>query len=262
MLYNGDKNLKKIPLTHQELTSFCNLSIYQELHIPLYNESGYIFGESGLKTALLNGVIATSNPHTTNDAVKKIATHFKEQNLPYSWWLEASVISPQFHAALENEGLHLIGEFAGMIKELNHILTQASPKELTIEIVSNEKTLQEWSEGVSQCFEFPESVAKGYATLFQKAGYNGSFTHVVGKKNDKVVTTGSILYKDTEAYIYNIGTTAEERKKGYASAILMTLFELAKKRNCTRIALIASPMALKLNQKLGFERVCTYLIYA
>jgi hypothetical protein len=77
-----------------------------------------------------------------------------------------------------------------------------------------------------------------------------------------VVATGSILYKDTGAYIYNVGTIEEERRKGFASAILQTLFELAKNKNCTQVALVSAPMATSLCLKLGLEQVGTYYIYA
>src|SRR5581483_4222760 len=191
-----------------------------------------------------------------------IFQYFQGRKLPHSWWTEISSEPSSLKMALEKKGLHLAGIFPSMAVDYVYCQPTDKPNDLSIEMVLNEQDLKNWTHVIVEAFELSPSISSLYASLFQKAGLHGPFFHLVGKKAGKVVSTGSVLCTPHGAYIYNIATLKEERNQGFASNITYALLQLAKERNCTRTALIASPMAISLFKHIGFEEISLQHIYA
>ncbi|MDB6081432.1 MAG: putative acetyltransferase [Chlamydiia bacterium] len=260
MLYTGQKKLQP---TKKEFISGCTQASYQHLQVPLKKEEGCIFVKTGMEAALLNGVIECSIPDTQVDTiVKRVTGYFKEKKLPHSWWVDVEKEPKHLRAALEKRGLHLLGEFPAVVIETQQVKPFQISKEICIKQVSSEEDFLQWGEVITSAFHFPESVSTPYTAVFQKAGLNGPFFHFIAKKDGIVVSTGTLLFTNAGAYIYNIATIEKERNRGYASTLLYSLIEFAKLKSCAYIGLISSPIGIPLYERLGFEKVTLYHIYA
>lgn len=84
----------------------------------------------------------------------------------------------------------------------------------------------------------------------------------MGKKNGRIVSTGSILCLEDGAYVYNVATLEGERRKGYASNVTYALLQIARQHGIEKVALVSSPMAVSLFKKLGYQEKTKIHIYA
>ena len=246
-----------------EFTKQCNQKIFQYLNLPLYENHGCTYGVSGSPSPFLNGVIGSSLADAdVSVAVRDISQFYHKNELLHSWWMEVSTEPSSLKDHLEKNGLKIVGAYPGMFLTVNECVQPKSTEGLIIETVVQERDLNEWSHVIKNAFGFSESFTEHYASLFQAAGYKGSFCHLVGKIKGKVVSTGTILFAEHGAYIYNAGTLEGEKKKGCCSNMIYALIQLAKANNYSQVALTSSPLAVSLYQKLGFRQVCKYHIYA
>jgi predicted GNAT family acetyltransferase len=131
-----------------------------------------------------------------------------------------------------------------------------------IKVITNEEDLVLFSKITEEGFSTSEEASKSFTKLLESAGFKGPFYHLIGKKNGKVVCSGSLLCNDSGAYIYNVATTKSERNRGYAINIVYALILLAKDKQKDLIGLISSPQAFSIYSKLGFKQIASYHIYA
>ena len=140
-------------------------SLYDNLNIPLHNLTSCYYGELGLSSPLLNGVVrCTTNEIDLKATVDTIFNYFQKRNLPHSWWTEISIEPLGLKKLLETNGLHLMEEkFPGMMLDIASV-TQQNPSsvDLDITIVSNEREFQQWSQVISSVYEFSDSDAQKY----------------------------------------------------------------------------------------------------
>lgn len=247
-------------MTIREFAKACTPTLYKSVGISMQTIDGCTFGKSGMPAALLNAVLSCKTVESKlDDAVDKVIRYYQDENLPHSWWLEASQVTSALHLALVKRGLQLLGDFPCMALELSSLRNIERTKELSVETVSTMPDLDAWSHVVCKAFDLQPPIEVMYASLFRNCG---EFVHLIGKKNGKAVTAGSLLCTENGAYICNVGTVEGERNKGYATALSYELLQLAKRKQFTRVALISSPMEASFYQKFGFECVDLFKIYA
>lgn len=244
-----------------DFTNECTPKCYQSLGLDCKNFSGCIVSSTGADNALLNGVIKSSFQGDVEQTVNQVIQHFQQRNIPHSWWVETSNEPPELKNVLESQGFQLFGVCPGMAINIQNIQQPSANTEIKVKTITSDKELIEWGDVISKSFGFSQESSDAWTALFRKAGLNGPFYHVIGERNGKVVTTGSILCSEQGAYIYNIATVEEERKKGYASQISYELLQIAKNHHLKYAALVSSPLATHLYEKLGFEHICDYNIY-
>nr|NGX56919.1 hypothetical protein [Candidatus Anoxychlamydiales bacterium] len=173
---------------------------------------------------------------------------------------EVSSESLQLKEALEKRGLNLWGTFSGMILNIDNVIKPKISENLELELVINKEELMLWSDILSEAYECSKDFSKFYANLLAEVGLKGPWYHLMGRKNKKIVCTGSILFTDKGAYIYNISTSKNERNQNYGSNITYALIQLAKSKNIYQIALMSPQQIAPFYLNLGFKEV-TYFHY-
>lgn len=240
----------------------CQLECFKNAGKTIYENNECSYGVTGIQAALLNCVFEfPSQSKNLKRHVHEVLDFFNNQNLPHSWWLESSQLSLELGQVLNENGLVMLGEFPGFCIDTSQI---ASPNkhasELIVELVETQQDYQKWSEVICSAFEFSDTVAEGYVKLFQQA--NDKFRHFVGKINGKVVSTGTLLCLGNVGYFYNLATLTSERNKGYATQVLHEALQLARASHVDHVGLISSPLAAPIYQRLGFQKVCSFNIFA
>lgn len=241
----------------------CDITCFRALGVKIDEVGGCRVSNTGASNAILNCVYAIDSSDTKIESVaQSIIDNFSVQGLPHCWWTEVESEPLKLKEILQANGKKHLGEFAGMAIDVSEILEINAASDLTIESVSTREEFSTWGSIIAEAFEFSESDAELYTSLFARTGTEGPFYHLVGKRNGKVVSTGSILCTEEGAYLYNIATKVPERGKGYGRTITNALLEIAKRSKQTRIALVSSQSAAPIYQNLGFQEVCRFHIYA
>lgn len=231
-----------------------NLKFYQSIDLPVKEYSWGAVGKTGMQTPLLNGVILVKNGDEAATDVDDVEAFFQKDHLPFSWWVEKSCLTPLLRQSLESKGMQSVGIFPGMGIDLS-----TSLKDPVHDVVAF-TDLDEWMEVLATAFQFNDEVSKGYADLLNRAS-NAPYFHMGIKVDGKVVSTGSVLCLENCAYIYNVATSDEYRGKGYASSVTAKLLQKAKEQGNDSAALVSSPMAVSVYQRLGFASLSDFEIY-
>lgn len=243
----------------------CSAALYGALGLHVQEKGGFLYGSSGASAALLNGVMGGSFQKEDRDlpvVVDEIIRSFRDQRLPHSWWVEAALEPPRLKELLSGKELSLLGNFPGVLLLLKDFPGIQQRPELAIEPARDPKSLESWSEVIARAFGFDAQVSSQYLSLFAQIGTQGPLFHFVGKKEGKIVCTGSLCVTPQGGYLYNIATEESERRKGYGSQMTSFLVEFAKGQNLSRVALVSSPIGNSVYKKLDFKEITSFHLYA
>jgi GNAT superfamily N-acetyltransferase len=97
---------------------------------------------------------------------------------------------------------------------------------------------------------------------FQEKLSNGDFSAILAVWGDEVIASSGLVVHEhppgimipngREAYIMNMYTRPEWRGKGIATIVFRKLLEIAREKDCTRVALHALPLGRPIYEKEGF----------
>lgn len=107
------------------------------------------------------------------------------------------------------------------------------------------------------------NIDKELETFFLDMLTNQSLYQLLAADNDSIIASGAIVYypfppsfsnpSGERAYVTNIYTHPNYRRRGISQAILNLLIENAKSRNIKKIFLAASTLGKPVYEKVGFE---------
>src|SRR6266550_4575216 len=97
---------------------------------------------------------------------------------------------------------------------------------------------------------------------FKEKVTNGDFSAILALAGDEVIASSGLVVHEhppgimipngREAYIMNMYTRPAWRGKGIATVIFRKLLDIARQKDCTRVALHALPMGRAIYEKEGF----------
>src|SRR3954463_2832017 len=115
---------------------------------------------------------------------------------------------------------------------------------------------------VADASESDEAVAPRLRSWFDKKLRRGEFGAVLAQVGGQVIASSGLVVHEhppgimipngREAYIMNMYTRPNWRGQGIATTIFRTLLEVAKQKDCSRVALHALPLGRTIYQKEGF----------
>lgn len=240
----------------------CYPQCFQALNLPQCHQNDCYYAETGVFSPILNGVYnCSTKDEQLEKVIDQVTQHFNDKKMPHSWWVETSNEPARLPRLLGDIGLQTIGKFPGMMLHIKDFVPNEQTSQLEIQRVSTSSELSLWAGILGEAFSFTSEATAAYFDLFNKTSLNGPYYHLLGKVNGEVVCSGTVLCTENGAYIYNIATSKEARKKGYAREMTSALIEFAKERGMNRVALISSPEATELYLSLGFKVLTHYNIY-
>ncbi|MFW9874981.1 MAG: hypothetical protein ACFFG0_17885 [Candidatus Thorarchaeota archaeon] len=264
--FSGDNSMRtfneNIQNNEQEIVNFvknCNFNKFSAMGATIQQLENCLFVSTNCNEPFVNGVIYSSlKDFEVEDTVEKISQYFAEKKVPYCWWSEVSSEPVQLQEILEKNGLFSDVILTGMILNTDNVIKPKNAEELEIVIVSNKEELLLWSKMLSEAYECSEDFSNFFTNLLNEVGLNGPWYHLMGMKDDKIVCTGSILFTDKGAYIYNISSIKNEK---YVSNITYALIQLAKAQSTDLIALMSPEYVVPFYLGLGFKEVAYFHYY-
>lgn len=241
----------------------CDVTCFRALGINIDKVGECLVSNTGASNPILNCVYNFNGNDTRIELdTKQILDEFNMRGLPHCWWTETASEPPRLKEILRDHHKKLYGEFLGMAIDVSKIKRGPDAPDLKISRVSTESDFTAWGKIIAEGYEFNDSDTDFYTSLFARTGADGPFYHLVGNRNGKVVSTGTVLCTEHGAYIYNIATHNTEQRKGYGSTITNALLDITKQKNQSRVALVSTVAAASIYRKLGFQEICRFNIYA
>ena len=81
---------------------------------------------------------------------------------------------------------------------------------------------------------------------------------LVGYVNGVPVSTATLVARDSEACVFNVGTLPENRKRGYGEAMTWAAIREGISLGCTSVFLQATEMGRSMYQHMGFAGLGPY----
>jgi GNAT superfamily N-acetyltransferase len=211
-----------------------------------------------IHTGWLNGVISheVAKEEDIRVVVEKIVQFFKERgDLPFSWWVEAKQEPLQLAETLKEHQIVSLGEFSGMIMNLNDLKRIDPSQVFAVEKIEDAASMTEMIDVLIDAYEADAKVAEFAKKLFWEAAQqNKNVLHFIGREDrERPVSAGSLFIFQDVACIYHIGTVHSARKKGYASYLMYQMLETAKKLGCVSSVLVSTPAGEGMYRRLGYN---------
>lgn len=194
--------------------------------------------------------------------ITDVLSHFKKENLPFSWWVSERDTPNTLAAELQKQGLQFTEDDIGMYVELDSIQPSRHIAELSIDRVLTLGQLQDFT-SVLKCLSEGSDVYDQFFTRIPLPliAEGAPYEMYVGYVEKKPVVTGILVMHANVAGIYYITTDSAYRKKGYGTDMMRALLSRAKNCGYHLSTLQASASGRSLYEKLGFQSICRFVEY-
>jgi len=220
--------------------------------------------KTGLPHEFLNVIFRARIPEEDPmSAINSALEIFRSDRTPMMWWVGPSTEPQHLGKFLENCGLVHAGDLSGMAIDLESLhVSPTVPRELSIEPVEDDETLERWVRSWASAYEIPEGVLPVLVPFFRKVGFESrsTFRFYLGEWKGHAVATSTLFYGGGVAGVY-ITVAPAYRHQGIGMA--MTFVPLRTARSAGfRVAVTHVPVdRLGPNRKLGFKPHCTLSTY-
>ncbi len=143
--------------------------------------------KTGLPHEFLNAVFRARIPEQDPvSAINSALEIFRSDRTPMMWWVGPSTEPQHLGKFLENCGLAHAGDLSGMAIDLESLhVSPTVPRELSIEAVEDDETLDRWVRSWASAYEMPEAVLPVLLPLFRKVGFESGSTFRFYLENGK-----------------------------------------------------------------------------
>jgi GNAT superfamily N-acetyltransferase len=215
---------------------------------------------------LFNSIMDTRlRPAKVAPTIRSIKADADARGVPVLWWVGPSTLPAGLGEKLTQAGFTVDEDGRGMAVNLGHLNEKLPrPEGLTIQAVTTDALVEEWSMTLALGFEAPEArqsfVTETWGKLIRLVDqqYLQAF---LARLNDHPVATSMLLLGAGVAGIYAVSTIPDARRMGIGAQV--TLFPLLKARHEGYIVgiLQASEMGYGVYRSIGFEEVCRITSY-
>ena len=220
-----------------------------------------IFVCPGVYDSTFNFVLrARFRPENVEKRVLETLSIFRENKLPLSWYIGPKDTPSNLPEMLVKSGLVCVDENVGMFLEIKSFVYKPQQK-VKFQRVLTSAQLQDFDLVNIKSGESPH-----FDLLFKDLpssvyGEGSPIEFYVGYVDGVPIVSGILVLYAGVAGIYYIATVPEERRKGYAIAIMGMLFERALKLGYDIATLQATEDGKHLYRKLGFLECCHFAEY-
>jgi len=188
---------------------------------------------------------------------------FKSRKLPVRWWTSPSTRPADLGSLLEAHGLTRMADVAGMAVQLPNLSEKLTrPLDLTVEPVSDVKTLERWIQVLTTGLGVTASVGTLFLDVLSSSGFELPWRHYIGwLKGEAVACSSLLLGAGGIAGIYFVATVPQARGQGIGSALTQVPLLYARAMGYRIFVLGATQMGLGVYQRLGFREYCKLGIY-
>ena len=201
-------------------------------------------------------------PKNIKQRIYDVKEFFVARSVPFAWWVGPLDEPNNLGECLAEQGLIFDEHLIGMFMPLSEYQSTLSSN-LVVRRVLDDGDLRLFDRVHVLSGLFQDAYEKRFKNIPPKLYQEGSpFELYVGIVDGTVAATGMLALQDGVAGIYYIATIPEQRRKGYATAMMNALLSRAQDHGYKYALLQASEMGKNIYRKLGFKDVCTFNIYS
>lgn len=217
-----------------------------------HDHDDVLFATTPSPVAFFNSAFV--RPHAVvAEQLDAIAAFFGERELPFTVRFRDDDAAAQ---ACEAAGLQSGGQLPVMFADAAAI---DGPVDLDVRVV-DESLLPAYVATMAAGYSMPVDVLKPMFTLGSVR--NPSFAALLGFVDDTPVATAAVVVSGTCAGVYNVGTPAEFRRRGYGEAATRAAVVEGVRRGCTTTTLQASEMGFPIYKRMGYGTVVNWRSYS
>lgn len=231
-------------------------------------QPGYAIVDSGLPTDTFNLVIGKAHGQPDAAAIARIAARFNDAGLPAAWWTCRDLTDAAFARALGEAGFVADETSVGMLAELaelDALPPVAPPPGFGVRQINAQHDVAHFGTLIGALFDPPDAFVDAFYARVAALDFDVAepLKLFVGELDGRPVSTTALYVDADTAHVFDVSTSAGQRKRGLASAIMHSALVHARERlGATRAALQASPDGLNVYRRLGFRAVCEFQVYS
>lgn len=191
--------------------------------------------------------------------IANIIKFYKQQNLPFWWWVYPSGQGNESRNFFESKGLKYLTAIPCLAIDLTLLpAARLSESEARVILVQNQKDLSLWEKLSFAGFEFADNSAISYHRFVASFDINEQSPQKLFLAYlDGLPVASSMLFinRDT-AGIYFVSTLPAYRGKGIGLALTNYTMLYAKKLGLNLCVLQASELGLNMYMRAGFNKYC------
>ncbi|MEJ2290565.1 MAG: GNAT family N-acetyltransferase [Deinococcales bacterium] len=203
-------------------------------------------------------------PESADRTIAAVLARARERGVSLLWYTGPSSTPADLGERLEAAGLQPGGTSPGMALELEDLREPPPlPRGVSIERVTDERTLRRWCRVAMEGFQMPDAVETTLLELSSATALapDPSMHHYLGLHEGRPVACSTLFYGAGSAGIYNVATLPSARRQGFGRALTYAPLADARAAGHRLAVLQASEMGAPLYRAMGFEDVCTLRTY-
>ncbi len=217
---------------------------------------------SGVAAASFNTAFITEPVDRPREEIAEFTTWAQGLDVPYHVFLRDGV-DARTEEALRSNGYALVDTEPWMLGDVVTVDPTGAvdaPDHLEIRSVDAPDGFDLHRRAAARAFDMREDlVVEAFPDALLDDDRLSWFTGFV---EGVAVATLAAAHVDRVLTLQNVGTLADHRCRGYATALTRHAQFLAYRLGCVHVALQASPMGERLYRRLGFRAACHYRIFA
>jgi ribosomal protein S18 acetylase RimI-like enzyme len=223
----------------------------------VHDEAEIMWSMTDIPFPLFNSIMrAQLLPERIDAVIQPIIAQAESRNVPMLWWTGPTTQPADLGIHLERHGFVSEGQMPGMAVDLANLNENPPmPSGLTIQRVTDDETLKQWSQVCAAGFGMPDFVANAFYDFMCHVDPNTNLAYL-GWRNDQPVATSLLLLAAGVAGIYNVATIPEARRQGIGAMMTVSPLREARDRKYKVGILQASEMGVDVYRSLGFQEYC------
>jgi len=213
---------------------------------------------SDIPFPLFNSILRAKLPPDRIDAViSTITAQAEARNVPLLWWTGPATRPTDLGIHLERRGFAREAFMPGMAVDLAKLQEDLPmPGGLTVQRVTDDETLKQWSRVFALGFGMPDFAATTFYEFMRHVDPDTNLAYL-GWQHGQPVATSLMILAAGVAGIYNVVTIPEARRQGIGAVMTQAPLRDARDRNYKVGILHASEMGVDVYRSLGFQEYCT-----
>ncbi len=223
----------------------------------VHDEPEIAWSMTDIPFQVFNSIIrAQLAPDRIDAVIAAIIAQATSRNVPLLWWTGPATQPADLGIHLERHGFFSEGQLPGMAAVLDNINPHPPmPNGFMIQPVTDDESLQQWSQVCAAGFGMPAFAADGYYDLLRHVD-QATVRAYLGWLNGKPVATSLLYLGAGVAGIYNVATIPEARRKGIGARMTDLPLLEARALGYQVGILHAFEMGIGVYRSLGFEEYC------
>jgi len=222
--------------------------------------------ETPIKSHPYNFVMNFVGGKDPSNQIDKIFEHFGNRDTPFLWLVTSSSRPADLSQQLENRGMTLAEVMPAMVARIDGLETSRTVTSSDIEITeASPDDADELFNFISYRWDVPEQYRDLAFTMYREfnIGKKRSPVRAWIARRDGLVIGKSVLHIGAGvAGIHGVMVRPEARGAGLGRTLTRLALGAAHEANCEVAVLGSSPMAERLYESIGFEKVGALQLYA